>query len=111
MISCKVTSDVEKEMRATATRLRRFSRNAVETFETVVEREKAEHKYQNRTGKTEATTRALVFSGPGTADGDVHVRVEMEAGHATYLQKDGWSRFVKLIDAAIRKVKREAEKL
>lgn len=77
----------------------RFVRTAEEKLKRAVDRERANHKYVNRSGKTEEQTRFQVVSDDGA--GNITIEVEQAVDHASYLQKKDWSKFDKNIRAAL----------
>ena len=92
--------DLKKLARA----LERFEAKAASIVERAVEREKSGHKYTNRSGDAERLTRFLESAG-GTFG------AEMGVEYASYLQRDGWSKFDVEMQRAERAIDKEYESI
>ena len=88
--------------------LSEFAERCYRRLDSAVRQERAQHRYTNRTGAAELSTqiRGHVV-GP-----EVDVDVEMGVEYASYLNKDGWSRFERRVRNAFADINTiEAQRL
>ena len=85
----------------------RFVRESKTRLQRAIDAERNNHAYQNRTHNAETNT-LLVQVGSGL---DADLRAEMHVDYASFLQKNGWSKFKDLVEAAFKDIDAKARGL
>jgi hypothetical protein len=106
-VSVKVDiSDVIRGTATASTLLTNWPRTVEDTLRIAAQTEKRESTYKNQTGHLRQGTRAATIS---QTDNEIVVDLEMAEPYASFVVKNGYSKFPKGAKAAERKLDREAK--
>lgn len=110
MYSVKVTKESDSTWTPAGDirRVKAFGHRAEARMRRAIEKEVAGHKYTNRSGDAERSTRCAIVSDDG--QGNVEFEAEMGVDYASYLQGK-WSKFDANVETAIKAIDAEFEKL
>lgn len=89
--------DAIEDCETAAKEITRFKRGARTRLQSAVDSERTGHAYTNRTHNAETNTLLLIVGDGADAD----YRVEMGVEYASFLQRGKWSKFERLVKAAL----------